>query len=102
MHPLVFSMHAQPFYTIAFAIALAIWYIPERIGSFWLCSSRDPTARRQDRGSLFVIVGSILTLPRLKAGDARDRRGMALEVERTPALPDLLYALGLPGLNRSG
>ncbi|HEV2458088.1 MAG TPA: hypothetical protein VGS80_06950, partial [Ktedonobacterales bacterium] len=39
-----------------------------------------------------------LTLPRLKAGDARDRRGMALEVERTPALPDLLYALGLPGL----
>jgi protein-S-isoprenylcysteine O-methyltransferase Ste14 len=53
-------MHAQPFYTIAFAIALAIWYIPERIGSFWLCSSRDPTARRQDRGSLFVIVGSIV------------------------------------------
>ncbi|HEV2460917.1 MAG TPA: DUF6444 domain-containing protein [Ktedonobacterales bacterium] len=49
-----------------------------------------------------LSVGTLLTLPRLKAGDARDRRGMALEVERTPALPDLRYALGLPGLNRSG
>jgi uncharacterized protein YjbI with pentapeptide repeats len=42
-----------------------------------------------------------LTLPWLKPGDARDRRGMAFEVERTPALPDLLYAMGLPGPNRS-
>jgi hypothetical protein len=42
-----------------------------------------------------------LTLPRINPGDARDRRGMALEVERTPALPDLLYARGLPVPNCS-
>src|SRR5260221_3365257 len=42
-----------------------------------------------------------LTLPRLKAGDSRDRRGKACEVERTPASPDLLDAMGLPGPNRS-
>ncbi len=42
-----------------------------------------------------------MTLSRLQAGDSRDRREKALEVERTPALPDLLYAMGLPGLNRS-
>ena len=34
--------------------------------------------------------------------DARDRREMAFKVERTPAIPDLLYAIGLPGPNRSG
>lgn len=53
MRPLVFSVHA---YTIAFVIALLIWALPERIGSFWLRSSRDPTARRQDRGSYYVVV----------------------------------------------
>ena len=42
-----------------------------------------------------------LTLPRMKPGDARDRRGKAVVVERTPALPDLLYARGLPDPNRS-
>ena len=45
----------------------------------------------------------ILTLRRgYSPTDARDRREMALEVERTPAIPDLLYARGLPGPNRSG
>jgi protein-S-isoprenylcysteine O-methyltransferase Ste14 len=56
MRPLVFSV---PPYTIAFAIAVLIWYVPERIGSFWWRSSRDPTARQQDRGSYFVLVGSV-------------------------------------------
>ncbi len=55
MRPLVYS---APAYTIAFAIALAIWGVPERIGSFWLRSSRDPSARRQDRGSYVLVVGS--------------------------------------------
>lgn len=57
MRPLVFSVLA---YTVAFAIAIAIWAIPERIGSFWWRSSRDPSARRQDRGSLYVVIGSIV------------------------------------------
>lgn len=57
MRPLVFSV---PAYTVAFAIAIAIWAIPERIGSFWWRSSRDPSARRQDRGSLYVVIGSIV------------------------------------------
>jgi hypothetical protein len=39
--------------------------------------------------------------PRLQSGAARDRRGMAFVVERTPAILDLLYARGLPGPNRS-
>jgi hypothetical protein len=34
--------------------------------------------------------------------DARDRRGMALEVERPPARADRLYARGLSGPNRAG
>jgi protein-S-isoprenylcysteine O-methyltransferase Ste14 len=57
MRPLVYTV---PAYTIAFVSALAVWLIPERIGSFWLRSARDPTARRQDRGSYMVVVGSIV------------------------------------------
>ena len=57
MRPLVYSV---PAYTIAFAIAIAIWAIPERIGSFWWRSSRDPSAHRQDRGSLYVVIGSVV------------------------------------------
>lgn len=49
MRPLIFTAH--PLYTIAFVVALLIWYIPERIGAFWLRSARDPTARKQDRGT---------------------------------------------------
>src|SRR4051812_32016117 len=56
MRPLVFD---APAYTIAFSIAVLIWAIPERIGSFWWRSSRDPTARKQDRGSIFLVVGSL-------------------------------------------
>jgi protein-S-isoprenylcysteine O-methyltransferase Ste14 len=66
MRPLVFSMHAYPIYAIAFAVALAIWAVPDRISSFWLRSSRDPTARKQDRGSYFLVVGS--TVAGLLAG----------------------------------
>ena len=57
MRPLVYTM---PDYRIAFAIAIAVWALPERIGSFWLRSSRDPSARRKDRGSLLVVVGAII------------------------------------------
>jgi protein-S-isoprenylcysteine O-methyltransferase Ste14 len=57
MRPLVYTV---PAYTVAFVIALAVWLIPERIGSFWLRSARDPTAHRQDRGSYVVVVGSIV------------------------------------------
>jgi protein-S-isoprenylcysteine O-methyltransferase Ste14 len=57
MRPLVFSVRA---YTIAFTIAVLIWYVPDRISSFWLRSARDPTARRQDRGSLFAVIGAIV------------------------------------------
>ncbi len=57
MRPLVFTDHA---YTIAFAIVLLIWYIPDRISSFWLRSSRDPTARQQDRGSYYVLISLII------------------------------------------
>ncbi len=56
MRPLVLTMHA---YTIAWVIALAVWALPERIGSFWLRSARDVSARRQDRGSYFVVIGGI-------------------------------------------
>jgi protein-S-isoprenylcysteine O-methyltransferase Ste14 len=59
VRPLVYSVHAYPLYAIAFIVALAVWYVPERIASFWLQSARDPTARQQDRGSLFVVIGSI-------------------------------------------
>jgi protein-S-isoprenylcysteine O-methyltransferase Ste14 len=57
MRPLIYSV---PAFTIAFAIAVLIWYVPERIGSFWLRSARDPTARREDLGSYFVLVGAIV------------------------------------------
>ena len=57
MRPLVYTV---PDCRIAFAIAIAIWALPERIGSFWLRSSRDPSARGQDRGSLLVVVGAII------------------------------------------
>ena len=57
MRPLILSAHG---YTLAFSIAVALWYIPDRIGSFWWRSSRDPTARKQDHGSFFVLVGAIL------------------------------------------
>ena len=44
-------------------------------------------------------IGAIHKTPYVKAGDSRDRRGRAFEVGWTPALPELLYAMGLPGLN---
>lgn len=53
-------VYAVPAYTHAFVIALLIWAVPERIGSFWWRSSRDPTARRQDRGSFFVVAGLLV------------------------------------------
>lgn len=56
MRPLVLTMHA---YTIAWVIALAVWALPEWIGSFWLRSARDVSARRQDLGSYFVVIGGI-------------------------------------------
>jgi protein-S-isoprenylcysteine O-methyltransferase Ste14 len=57
MRPLVYSV---PAYTYAFGIAILIWSVPERIGSFWWRSSRDPTARKEDHGSLFVVVISLV------------------------------------------
>jgi protein-S-isoprenylcysteine O-methyltransferase Ste14 len=56
MRPLVYDM---PAYNLAFALAVLVWAIPERIGSFWWRSSRDPNARRGDRGSIFLVVGSL-------------------------------------------
>jgi protein-S-isoprenylcysteine O-methyltransferase Ste14 len=56
MRPLITT---EPAYKIAFVIALLIWVVPERIGSFWWRSAHDPTARRQDRGSIFFVVGSL-------------------------------------------
>jgi protein-S-isoprenylcysteine O-methyltransferase Ste14 len=50
----------EPAYKIAFIIALLVWVIPERIGSFWWSSSRDPNARQQDRGSIFFVVGLLV------------------------------------------
>jgi protein-S-isoprenylcysteine O-methyltransferase Ste14 len=58
MRPLVFSAHAHHLYTIAFVVALLIWYVPERVGSVWLRSSRDPTARKQDHGSFYALIGA--------------------------------------------
>lgn len=75
MRPLVFSVHA---YTIAFAIALAIWIVPERIASFWLRSSRDPTARQQDRGSYYLVVGSVVAGVLVGFGLAAAWRGAAI------------------------
>jgi protein-S-isoprenylcysteine O-methyltransferase Ste14 len=57
MRPLVYSNHAL---TIIFVVALLVWIIPERIGSLVLRSARDPTARRQDRGSLVVLYATII------------------------------------------
>jgi protein-S-isoprenylcysteine O-methyltransferase Ste14 len=57
MSPLVYFV---PAYTYAFGIAILIWVVPERVGSFWWRSSRDPTARKEDRGSLFVVVVSLV------------------------------------------
>ncbi len=57
MRPLVYTV---PAYTIAFFIAVLIWAVPERIGSFWWRSSRDPSARRQDRGSIVLVVGLVV------------------------------------------
>jgi protein-S-isoprenylcysteine O-methyltransferase Ste14 len=57
MRPLVFS---APAYNIAFAVALLLWVIPERIGAFWLRSGRDPSAHRQDRGSMYVLIGTLV------------------------------------------
>jgi protein-S-isoprenylcysteine O-methyltransferase Ste14 len=57
MRPLIVSDNA---YAIAFASAALIWYIPDRIIAFWLRSKRDPTAHQQDRGSYFVLIGSIV------------------------------------------
>jgi protein-S-isoprenylcysteine O-methyltransferase Ste14 len=57
MRPLVLT---TPAYTIAFVVAMLIWAIPERIGSFWWRSARDSAARKQDRGSLYAVIGSLL------------------------------------------
>jgi protein-S-isoprenylcysteine O-methyltransferase Ste14 len=57
MRPLIFTEHA---YTIAFAVVVLIWYIPDRISAFWLRSRRDPSARQVDRGSYFVLIGAII------------------------------------------
>ena len=57
MRPLILTEQA---YTIAFAVVALIWYIPDRIGACWLRSSRDPTARGQDRGSYVVLLCSII------------------------------------------
>jgi protein-S-isoprenylcysteine O-methyltransferase Ste14 len=56
MRPLIFDTRG---YVIAFAVAVALWAIPERVGSFWWRSSRDRSARKQDRGSIFLVLGSI-------------------------------------------
>jgi protein-S-isoprenylcysteine O-methyltransferase Ste14 len=60
MRPLVYSVHTNPVYTIAFVIALVIWIVPERLGLFWFRSSRDPNARQQDRGSFYVLNGALI------------------------------------------
>lgn len=57
MRPLILS---DPTYTIAFGIAVLLWYIPDRISSFWLRSGRDPTAVQKDRGSYYVLIGAIV------------------------------------------
>jgi protein-S-isoprenylcysteine O-methyltransferase Ste14 len=57
MRPLIFTEHA---YTIAFSVVVLIWYLPDRISAFWLRSGRDPSARQVDRGSYFVLIGSII------------------------------------------
>ncbi len=57
MRPLVFSENS---YVIAFGIAIAIWAVPERIFSFWMRSSRDPTAKREDHWSYLVLTGTIV------------------------------------------
>jgi protein-S-isoprenylcysteine O-methyltransferase Ste14 len=75
MRPLVFTDHA---YTLAFTVALALWVIPERIGSLWWRSSRDPGARREDRGSMVLVVGSVLVGLLLGFVLASQWRGAAL------------------------
>lgn len=57
MRPLILS---NPPYAIAFGIAVLLWYIPDRISSFWLRSGRDPTAVQKDRGSYYVLIGAIV------------------------------------------
>jgi protein-S-isoprenylcysteine O-methyltransferase Ste14 len=57
MRPLILS--DRP-YAIAFGIAVLLWYIPDRISSFWLRSGRDPTAVQKDRGSYYVWIGAIV------------------------------------------
>jgi protein-S-isoprenylcysteine O-methyltransferase Ste14 len=57
MRPLIYTNHA---YAIAFAVVVLLWYIPDRISAFWLRSRRDPSARQVDRGSYFVLIGSII------------------------------------------
>jgi protein-S-isoprenylcysteine O-methyltransferase Ste14 len=57
MRPLIFTAHV---YTIVFAIAVLIWYVPDRISAYWLRSTRDPSAHQRDRGSYFVLIGSIV------------------------------------------
>ncbi len=81
----------------ALAEGVASWLDRVRVERWPLPSSEE--IRAQAPAILPVL--RHLTLPRLKAGDSRDRRGKACEVERTPASPDLLDAMGLPGPNRS-
>jgi protein-S-isoprenylcysteine O-methyltransferase Ste14 len=80
MRPLVFTDHSD---TIVFTIALALWVIPERIGSWWWRSSRDPTARREDRGSMVLVVGSVVAGLLLGFVLASQWRGVAIPWLRT-------------------
>jgi len=57
MRPLIFS---TPAYSVAFAVTQLIWVIPDRIGAFWLRSSRDPAAHQQDRGSMYVLTATLI------------------------------------------
>jgi protein-S-isoprenylcysteine O-methyltransferase Ste14 len=79
MRPLIFTDHI---YAMAFTIALAMWVIPERIGSWWWRSSRDPSARREDRGSMVLVVGSVLVGLLLGFVLASQWRGAAIPVLR--------------------
>ena len=75
MRPLVYSEHA---YTIAFTVALLLWVIPERIGSFWWRARRDPSAHREDRGSTYVLLGAIAVGAGIWIWAAMDWRSAAI------------------------
>jgi protein-S-isoprenylcysteine O-methyltransferase Ste14 len=87
MRPLVFTNGA---YAIAFWIALAIWYIPEWIGSVTQRARADASASVQDRGSYFTLVGLMLVGLVLGFVVAIDVTSAALVWHRT-----LLTAVGI-------